>query len=146
MSSSKNKIFQTTSFLSGMNSSYIDDLYEKYVKDPQSIEESWRDFFFGLAEKKELIQKEKDGASWSPQKLRNKHNEDLDSYEKLLPKNNVLDTQNEIVKEIPKVIKKESAEDIETATKDSVRAIMMIRAFRIRGHLIADLDLSLIHI
>ena len=73
MSSSKNKIFQTTSFLSGMNSSYIDDLYEKYVKDPQSIEESWRDFFFGLAEKKELIQKEKDGASWSPQKLRNKH-------------------------------------------------------------------------
>ena len=57
-----------------------------------------------------------------------------------LPKNNVLDMQNEIVKEIPKVIKKESAEDVETATKDSVRAIMMIRAFRIRGHLIADLD------
>ena len=140
MSSSKNKIFQTTSFLSGMNSSYIDELYEKYAKDPQSIQESWRDFFSGLAENKELIQKETEGASWSPQKLKNKHNEDLDSYEKLLPKNNVLDMQNEIVKEIPKVIKKESAEDIETATKDSVRAIMMIRAFRIRGHLIADLD------
>ena len=140
MSSSKNKIFQTTSFLSGMNSSYIDELYEKYAKDPQSIQESWRDFFSGLAENKELIQKETEGASWSPQKLKNKHNEDLDSYEKLLPKNNVLDMQNEIVKEIPKVIKKESAEDVETATKDSVRAIMMIRAFRIRGHLIADLD------
>ena len=140
MSSSKNKIFQTTSFLSGMNSSYIDELYEKYVKDPQSIQESWRDFFSGLAENKELIQKETEGASWSPQKLKNKHNEDLDSYEKLLPKNNVLDMQNEIVKEIPKVIKKESAEGVETATKDSVRAIMMIRAFRIRGHLIADLD------
>ena len=140
MSSSKNKIFQTTSFLSGMNSSYIDDLYEKYVKDPQSIEESWRDFFFGLAEKKELIQKEKDGASWSPQKLRNKHNEDLDSYEKLLPKINVTEVQNEIIKEAPKIVKKESTEDVETATKDSVRAIMMIRAFRIRGHLIADLD------
>lgn len=140
MSSSKNKIFETTSFLSGMNSSYIDELYEKYAKDPQSIQESWRDFFSGLAENKELIQKETDGASWSPQKLKNKHNEDLDSYEKLLPKNNVLDKQNEIVKEIPKIIKKESAEDIETATKDSVRAIMMIRAFRIRGHLIADLD------
>ena len=57
MSSSKNKIFQTTSFLSGMNSSYIDELYEKYAKDPQSIQESWRDFFSGLAENKELIQK-----------------------------------------------------------------------------------------
>ena len=140
MSSSKNKIFQTTSFLSGMNSSYIDELYEKYAKDPQSIQESWRDFFSGLAENKELIQKETEGASWSPQKLKNKHNEDLDSYEKLLPKNNVLDIRNEIVKESPKAIKKESAEDVETATKDSVRAIMMIRAFRIRGHLIADLD------
>ena len=140
MSSSKNKIFQTTSFLSGMNSSYIDELYEKYAKDPQSIQESWRDFFSGLAENKELIQKETEGASWSPQKLKNKHNEDLDSYEKLLPKNNVLDMRNEIVKESPKAIKKESAEDVETATKDSVRAIMMIRAFRIRGHLIADLD------
>ena len=140
MSSSKNKILQTTSFLTGMNSSYIDELYEKYAKDPQSIQESWRDFFSGLAENKELIKKETEGASWSPQKLKNKHNENLDSYEKLLPKNNVLDTQNEIVKEIPKVIKKESTEDIETATKDSVRAIMMIRAFRIRGHLIADLD------
>ena len=140
MSSSKNKILQTTSFLTGMNSSYIDELYEKYAKDPQSIQESWRDFFSGLAENKELIKKETEGASWSPQKLKNKYNENLDSYEKLLPKNNVLDTQNEIVKEIPKVIKKESTEDIETATKDSVRAIMMIRAFRIRGHLIADLD------
>ena len=149
MSSSKNKIFQTTSFLSGMNSSYIDELYEKYAKDPQSIQESWRDFFSGLAENKELIQKETEGASWSPQKLKNKHNEDLDSYEKLLPKINVIEVQNEIIKEAPKIVKKESTEDVETATKDSVRAIMMIRAFRIRGHLIADLDplkLSLIHI
>ncbi len=52
MSSSKNKIFQTTSFLTGMNSSYIDELYEKYANDPQSIQESWRDFFSGLAENK----------------------------------------------------------------------------------------------
>ena len=29
---------------------------------------------------------------------------------------------------------------LEQATKDSVRAIMLIRAYRIRGHLIANLD------
>ena len=45
MSSSKNKIFETTSFLSVTNSSYIDELYDKFVKDPNSIQESWRDFF-----------------------------------------------------------------------------------------------------
>ena len=106
MSSSKNKIFQTTSFLSGMNSSYIDELYEKYAKDPQSIQESWRDFFSGLAENKELIKKETKGASWSPQKLKNKHNEDLDSYEKLLPKNNVLDSRMKLLKKFQKLSKK----------------------------------------
>ena len=40
---------------------------------------------------------------------------------------------------------KKSQTDISTsavkqATKDSVRAIMLIRAYRIRGHLIASLD------
>jgi 2-oxoglutarate dehydrogenase complex, dehydrogenase (E1) component, and related enzymes len=57
MSSSKNKIFETTSFLSVTNSSYIDELYDKFVKDPNSIQESWREFFLGLAENKELIKK-----------------------------------------------------------------------------------------
>ena len=33
-----------------------------------------------------------------------------------------------------------SAEDVRKATMDSVRALMMIRAYRMRGHLAADLD------
>ncbi len=33
-----------------------------------------------------------------------------------------------------------AAEDVQAATKDSIRALMLIRAYRIRGHLIANLD------
>jgi len=138
MSSSKNKIFETTSFLSGANSSYIDELYEKFVNDPNSIQESWREFFLGLAENKETIKRNLQGASWSPEKIKNNQNGNLDYYETLLPKINVLDIQEKIIKSEPK--KNSENFDVETATKDSVRAIMMIRAYRARGHLIADLD------
>ena len=138
MSSSKNKIFETTSFLSGSNTSYIDELYEKFANDPNSIQESWREFFLGLSENKELIKKDTAKASWSPEKIKNSQNGNLDHYEALLPKINVLEIQEKITKEIPKI--KNESFNVETATKDSVRAIMMIRAYRIRGHLIADLD------
>ena len=138
MSSSKNKIFETTSFLSGTNSSYIDELYEKFAKDQNSIQESWREFFLGLAENKELIKKNTQGASWSPEQVKNIHNNNLDSYENLLPKINVLEIQEKITKSSSK--EKPDNFSVETATTDSVRAIMMIRAYRIRGHLIADLD------
>jgi len=138
MSSSKNKIFETTSFLSVTNSSYIDELYDKFVKDPNSIQESWREFFLGLAENKELIKKNTQGASWSPEQVKNIQNNNYDRYENLLPKINVLEIQEKIIKSNSKQIPDNL--NIETATKDSVRAIMMIRAYRIRGHLIADLD------
>ena len=138
MSSSKNKIFETTSFLSGSNTSYIDELYEKFANDPNSIQESWREFFLGLSENKELIKKDTAKASWTPEKIKNSQNGNLDHYEALLPKINVLEIQEKITKEIPKI--KNESFNVETATKDSVRAIMMIRAYRIRGHLIADLD------
>ncbi len=55
-----------------------------------------------------------------------------------MPKINVLEIQEKVIKSNSKEIPDNF--NIETATKDSVRAIMMIRAYRIRGHLIADLD------
>jgi len=137
MSSSKNKIFETTSFLSGSNSSYIDELYEKFVNDPNSIQESWREFFLGLAENKEIIKKNSQGASWSPEKIKHNQNNNLDYYETLLPKINVLEIQEKIIKSEPK--RNIESFNAETATKDSVRAIMMIRVYRTRGHLHTEL-------
>jgi len=68
MSASKNKIFQTTSFLSKSNSSYIELMYEKYCNSPSDVPESWKQYFEGINDNQDLVKKEVSGASWSPKK------------------------------------------------------------------------------
>ena len=69
MSSNKdNTIFEKTSFLQGINSPFIEELYLKYLNDPQSIPQSWIEFFDGLGEDQNIIKKEISGPSWSPRK------------------------------------------------------------------------------
>ena len=41
---------QATSYLSGVNAGYIEELYEKFLKDPQSIEPKWRNYFASLTQ------------------------------------------------------------------------------------------------
>jgi len=136
MSASKNKVFQTTSFLSKSNSSYIEQMYEKFCNDPNQLPDSWKQYFDALGEEKELINKEINGASWAPKKIKSNVDIDLDSYEKFIPSNLSYSIEEKIKKEKPQ----SSPIELEQSTKDSVRAIMMIRAYRIRGHLQADLD------
>ena len=69
MSASKNKIFETTSFLSKSNSSYIELMYEKYSDSPNDVPESWRQYFEGINDNKDLVKKEVSGASWSPSSI-----------------------------------------------------------------------------
>ncbi|MBP7836929.1 MAG: 2-oxoglutarate dehydrogenase E1 component [Candidatus Fonsibacter sp.] len=140
MSSQENNIiFQKTSFLSGTNSSYIEKLYAKYVENPASIPDSWRQFFEGLGDQKDNII-ENQGPSWAPSNIKYISNGDLDVYEKYLPKNLNGNSIKEKIVEKNRTLSSEEKFDVERSTIDSVRAIMMIRAYRIRGHLIADLD------
>ena len=140
MSSQENNIiFQKTSFLSGTNSSYIEKLYAKYVENPASIPDSWRQFFDGLGDQKNNII-ENQGPSWAPSNIKYISNGDLDVYEKYLPKNLNGNSIKDKITEKNKTLSSDEKVDVERSTIDSVRAIMMIRAYRIRGHLIADLD------
>jgi 2-oxoglutarate dehydrogenase E1 component len=124
-SSQDNNIFKKTSFLAGNNSAFIEEYYSEYLKDPSKLPQGWKEFFDGLKENKEIIFKTLEGPSWAPKKKTKKDNLESDS---LL--NEDL-SQNVKVIELP--LTQESA-------KNSIRAIMLIRAFRIRGHLIANLD------
>ena len=123
MSSSKdNTIYKKTSFLAGNNSEFINEFYADYISNPKSIPESWRKFFEGLSDEEKLIYNDLKGPSWSPEKKDKKIN------------------INQLNKK-----KEEKSSDINLdlanqATKDSVRAIMLIRAFRIRGHLISSIN------
>ena len=93
MASNKDNItFEKTSFLQGGNSPFIKELYLQYLKDPTTIPQSWKEFFDGLNEDKEAIQKEMLGPSWAPKK-----NNNLKS----------------------KIVQKDLAEDRETLIKDT---------------------------
>ena len=121
MSSSKdNTTYKKTSFLAGNNSEFINEFYADYLSDPKSLPQSWRKFFEGLSDEQKLIYNDLQGPSWSPNRKTKKIN------------------LNRI--EIKKKEEEFNIDSIKQATKDSVRAIMLIRAFRIRGHLIASLD------
>ncbi len=122
MSSSDNNItLKKTSFLSGSNSEFINQFYSDYLNDPSSLPSGWKKFFDGLSENEKLVLNDLNGPSWSPEK-------------KIKKSLNII---NEINNE---KIKEEELGSVKEASKDSVRAIMLIRAYRIRGHLIADLD------
>ena len=124
MASSDNNItYKKTSFLSGINTEFINQFYSDYLSDPNSLPEGWRKFFDGLSENEKLVLNDINGPSWSPDKKIKKIN-----YSKHDGSKNI------------KGSAEEDLVSIKQATKDSVRAIMLIRAYRIRGHLIANLD------
>ena len=123
MASNKNNtIFEKTSFLQGGNSPFIEEMYLKYLKNPTSIPSSWKDFFDGLDEDQDIIKKEILGPSWSRRKS-NFLKENLDEEKQISTNGNFI-----------------AQEDLEREKEQSVKAIALIRAYRIRGHLIADLD------
>ena len=70
-SETNNTVFEKTSFLQGINSPFIEELYLKYLNDPKSIPQSWIEFFDGLGEDKNTIKKEILGPIWSPRKKNN---------------------------------------------------------------------------
>jgi len=128
MTSNKdNTIFEKTSFLQGINSPFIEELYLKYLNDPQSIPQSWIEFFDGLGEDQNIIKKEISGPSWSPRKKNNLKTHILEG-----------DTTKEKEKHTNGnfIIEK----NYEKEKEQSVKGIALIRAYRIRGHLIANLD------
>ena len=130
-----------TSFLYGANSAYIEALQAKYEKDPYSIEAGWREFFDALGDDPASVGKTADGASWRrpnwpivpKDELTNALDGDWPATEKTIA--DKLRARAAAAPEAP-----QSDDAIHRATRDSVRALMMIRAYRMRGHLHANLD------
>ncbi len=117
-----------SSFLTGHNADYIAELHARYVEDPTSVDESWQQFFGDLQDQPEDVEKELHGPDWgkaTPLQITNGHDAPA-----LLP--GQATNGHAIAAKLP--------EDSHQAVLDSVRAMNLIRAYRVRGHLIADLD------
>ena len=129
MSSSKNLEYQKTSFLSKSNSAFIEQMYLKFINKDSDLPESWKKYFLDIGEEVEIIAKEINGPSWNPIKNKIDINEIQTNFE---------NEQNNATKENikSKINKKELSEE----NRRSIRAVSLIRSYRQRGHLIANLD------
>ena len=138
-----NAAFALSSFLYGANAPYIDDLYARYEQNPSSVDPEWQEFFKSLKDAPAEVSRNAQGPSWEranwPQTPRDDLTSALDGnwpeVEKAVgAKLQVRATQASAGS------KSATPEELQQATRDSVRALMLIRAYRMRGHFHADLD------
>src|SRR3954454_21186886 len=140
-----NAAFALSSFLQGANATYRDDLYARFEADPASVDAEWQDFFKSLKDAPADVQKNAEGPSWGRANRPLTPKDDLTSaldgnwaqVEKALEKT----IAGKIAAKAPaKGAQPATTADINQATRDSVRALMLIRAYRMRGHFHAKLD------
>ena len=108
------------SFLNSANAPYVAELYFKYTQNPKSIDDSWKSFFSSLNEDEISIIADFGGPEW---KKRDTNVIDDISFDKVVRSSSSVDFNS-----------------FKTSTLDSIRALRLIRAYRINGHLIANLD------
>ena len=126
---------EQTSFLFGANAPFIEELYERYLGDPNAVDGEWRTFFEALGEQKSDVLAEVRGASWAPNGAHVIGAVDPDSLPS--PANRNVKSNGAAA---PAAIADKTEEQIRAAALDTSRAFLLIRSYRIRGHLEADLD------
>ncbi len=140
-----NDQFKALSFLDGENAEYIEQLYAQYMRDPEAVDAAWREFFASLGDAAPVVEAEATAPSWArpdwPPMPDDEVTHALDGMwpEEPGPKDGKAIAEK-IVQEAEKRDIEVTEEQIKRAVLDSIRAIMIIRAYRIRGHRIADLD------
>jgi 2-oxoglutarate dehydrogenase E1 component len=118
---------ERNTFLASNNSAFLEDLYCRYTSDAASVDPGWRQFFDEMADEAPLVMRAARGASWAPRRSHVVVNGDGGG-------NGLAEA------EPPARTGGAGAAEIRAATLDSIRALMMIRAYRVRGHLFARLD------
>ncbi len=138
-----NQVFAETSFLYGSNASFIEDLHEKWAGDAASVSDEWRAFFDQLRDNAESVKAAGAAGSWG----RSVTTEPTEAT-------GVFDGRWPVAKPDPKKPGAPAAapaaasapdaavlaEAVRAAAHDSIRALMLIRSYRVRGHLQANLD------
>jgi 2-oxoglutarate dehydrogenase E1 component len=126
------------SFLSAANVSFLAELYADFLENPASVEPSWRDFFAGLGDDAASLIDELRGASWAP--AANGFDEH-GSNGAAAPAAAKANGKAAVAAVAPVVARGGvGLSEIQAAATDSIRALQLIRSYRVRGHLQATLD------
>ena len=115
-------------FLSGANAVYIAQLQQKWRQNPLSVDQEWSRWFEQLDH-------------LATETIQGKTNDAAESRPSWgLNGSAVINAASQTDEDSHQPSTATSSVDIRAATMDSIKAIMLIRAFRIRGHLQASLD------
>ncbi len=147
--SDMNAAMLETAFLYGGNAVYIEQLYAQYVDDPSSISADWRAFFDEVGDPAQATKRAAAGPAWKDKNWPLPPTDELVSaldgnWAALEP---AIKSKIEAKAQAPATNGAAAAApaslttaEINQQVQDSIRALMMIRAYRIRGHLAANLD------
>ncbi len=106
--------------MNGANAQFISQLYAKWVNSPSAVDPDFAALFAALNDEAKSVLTDAVGASWAPNP--NIFDDAAEAKAASQPKG------------IPGNV------DAKAAALDSIRALMLIRAYRVRGHLEAQLD------
>ncbi|RCW80809.1 2-oxoglutarate dehydrogenase E1 component [Paracoccus lutimaris] len=141
---SPNSALHDSSFLQGHNAGYVEQLYGQWAQNPAAVDAAWDAFFRSLGDEEGTVTREAKGASWQ---RRDWPPVPADDNTAALtgewPQSSKAEAKAAMDKIAGKAAEKGVSltdEQLKRAVLDSIRALMLIRAFRIRGHLHADLD------
>ena len=137
----KNEAFARTSFLQGTNAAYIEEMQTRYERNPGSVSDEWRHFFASLHEDQSTANGHQ-GPSWADPAALETTSGDPELIGALTG-----DYGPTAAAMRDKLQARASFGGVELspaasfrAIQDSIRALMLIRAYRVMGHLAADLD------
>jgi 2-oxoglutarate dehydrogenase E1 component len=145
----QNDGFLRSSFLHGPNAAYIEDLQDQYERNPASVSDDWRAFFESLnAPTAAPVTNEVSvGPTWGvpvSELISNANGATAEmlsafgtDFEPPAVAHRVRDRISQRAHETGVEVSQAATQ---RATQDSIRALMMIRSYRVLGHLAADLD------
>jgi len=108
------------------NATFVEEMYERFLQNPDSVDESWRRFF---RENTNGAGPQPRSASWAETRSRV-----IGVVEpEAAPAADAKGTKGKAEGGVPQ-------EEIEKFAHEAIRAMMMVRAYRVRGHLLANLD------
>jgi 2-oxoglutarate dehydrogenase E1 component len=121
---------KNSTFEYGANAVYIAEMYEKYLQNPASVDASWQEYFRSYSENLNTLQGDFGNVGWGK-----KRSQIVGYAEPSVAANDKGGKKPEAAPAKPS-----SSNGVSQEVIDSINAQMLIRAYRNRGHLIANLD------
>ncbi|GFE48836.1 2-oxoglutarate dehydrogenase subunit E1 [Roseobacter cerasinus] len=137
-----NDQFHASSFMQGHNAEYLEQMYARYASDPNAVDDAWRAFFKAMGDDEVAVKREASGPSWARTDWPPQPGDDVTAAltGEWAPEAEVKGAGDKIKAKAAAAGVEVTDDQIKRAVLDSIRALMIIRAYRIRGHLVADLD------